>query len=169
MPLWRSPSRPGWASGSQKDFYRGAARWEWFELALGASKNPLCYNGDLLTAADCRALESRAPGLEAVMLGRGLVASPDLIARQKGGPALDKESLRTFHDQLYHGYCAAFGSERNAMLRMKEVWFYLIHRFRGGERHARQLRKAADPRVYEAQVASIFRDLELREEAEQGW
>ena len=41
--------------------------------------------------------------------------------------------------------------------------------FRGGERHARQLRKAADPRVYEAQVASIFRDLELREEAEQGW
>ena len=64
------------------------------------------------------------------MLGRGLVASPDLIARQKGGPALDKESLRTFHDQLYHGYCAAFGSERNAMLRMKEVWFYLIHRFR---------------------------------------
>ena len=153
----------------QKDFYRGAARWEWFELALGASKNPLCYNGDLLTAADCRALESRAPGLEAAMLGRGLVASPDLIARQKGGPALDKESLRTFHDQLYHGYCAAFGSERNAMLRMKEVWFYLIHRFRGGERHARQLRKAADPRVYEAQVASIFRDLELREEAEQGW
>ena len=153
----------------QKDFYRGAARWEWFELALGASKNPLCYNGDLLTAADCRALESRAPGPEAAMLGRGLVASPDLLARQKGGPALDKESLRTFHDQLYHGYCAAFGSERNAMLRMKEVWFYLIHRFRGGERHARQLRKAADPRVYEAQVASIFRDLELREEAEQGW
>ncbi len=153
----------------QKDFYRNHARRAWFGRALQAGGGPLCYNGDLVTAQDCRGLQAQFPALEAVMLGRGLVASPDLVTRLKGGPAAGKADLRSFHDQLYHSHCVGFGSDRSAMLRMKEIWFYLIHRFRDGERYAKQLRKATDTRVFESVVAAIFRDLELLEEANGGY
>ena len=55
------------------------------------------------------------------------------------------------------------------MLRMKELWFYLIHRFEGAERYGKQLRKASDPRDFEAAVERIFTELPLRPETVPGW
>ena len=143
------------------DFYKGHARVEDFALALAGSKNPVSYNGDVRTAADARALAGRFPGVERLMIGRGLVGDPALARRIAGGPAADREELRAFHDDLYEAYAAAFGSRRNASLRMKEIWCYLIDLFAGGERHLKRLRKAADPLEFEAAAAAIFRELEL--------
>ena len=148
----------------QKDFYKNHARPEWFARAWEVSPAPLCYNGDLVSLADCRAAAARFPGIEALMLGRRLIANPGLISRLRGGPGTDRDALRAFHDELYQGYCETFHSRRNAVMRMKEVWFYLIHLFRDSERHAKKLRKAADPSEYEARAAAVFRDLELLED-----
>ena len=79
------------------------------------------------------------------------------------------DTLRAFHDALYEAYAQAFDSRRNAMLRMKELWFYLIHRFEGAERYGKQLRKASDPRDFEAAVERIFTELPLRPETVPGW
>ena len=49
---------------------------------------------------------------------------------------------------------------------MKEVWFYLIHLFEGGEKHAKQMRRLHTPRDYEALAAAIFQELPLRDHAE---
>ena len=103
------------------------------------------------------------------MLGRGLIADPALIDKAGGGPGADKDRLRAFHDELYQGYCAAFGSSRNAMLRMKEIWFYLMGLFDDDGRYAKRLRKAGDVREYECQVAAVFRDLALRADAAAVW
>lgn len=43
------------------------------------SRNPVCYNGDLVTAAECRAAEARFQTAAGLMLGRGLIADPALI------------------------------------------------------------------------------------------
>ena len=67
-----------------------------------------------------------------------------------------REELRAFHDQVYEGYAEAFGSRRNAMLRMKELWSYLIHLFRDPESYAKKLRKAADPAEFEALTAGSW-------------
>ena len=85
-----------------------------------------------MTAADCRAFSVRFPGA-GLMMGRGLVADPALASKAKGGPGADRDTLRAFHDALYEGYARDFGSRRNAMLRMKELWSYLIHLFRDPE------------------------------------
>lgn len=153
----------------QKDFYKNHVRLEHFAAALATCRAPVCYNGDLVTVSDCAACSARFPQVEAAMVGRGLVADPALARKLRGGPGAGREELRAFHDGLYHSYAEAFGSARNAMLRMKEVWFYLIHLFRDGEAYAKRIKKASDPRDFEGAAAGIFRDLPLREDAAAGW
>lgn len=153
----------------QRDFYKNSVRLDAFAQALRESRNPVCYNGDLVTAADCAALREKFPGVQALMLGRGLAANPALVRQAKGGPGASREELIAFHEALFEGFSAAFGSRRNAMPRMKEIWFYHICLFDGGERYARQLRKAADPRTYALCVSALFRDLPLRTDAFPGW
>ena len=92
-----------------------------------------------------------------------------LASKAKGGPGADRDTLRAFHDALYEGYARDFGSRRNAMLRMKELWSYLIHLFRDPESYAKKLRKAADPAEFEALTAGMFRELELLPGLEPGF
>ncbi|NCB63933.1 MAG: tRNA-dihydrouridine synthase family protein [Clostridia bacterium] len=153
----------------QKDFYKHPVRMEGFEKALPNCRNPVCYNGDLATRADCARFASRFPSVGAVMIGRGLIANPGLLSQARGGPGADRETLRAFADALYGAYRQAFGSDRNAMIRMKEVWFYLIHLFADGGDHAKRLRKTAEPSEYELLVTQIFRELPLLEDAVPAW
>lgn len=153
----------------RQDFYKGTVREADFAAALPRCRMPVCYNGDVVTEADARAIAARYPGLPALMLGRGLIGDPSLVARLRGGPRADSDTLRTFHDTLYARYCDAFGDARIAMLRMKEIWFYHLNLFENSEKHGKRLKKATDPRVYADAAASIFRDLTVREDIVPGW
>lgn len=151
------------------DFYKVPARMDSFAAWWSQSRAPVCYNGDLVTAGDCTNLKARFPEVAAVMVGQGMIADPALARKVKGGPGADKEALQAFHDALYEGYAAAFGSRHNAMQRMKELWRYHIHLFEQSEKYGKKLRKAADAPQYESVVRSLFRDLDLRSDAEHTW
>lgn len=153
----------------QRDFYKNQPRRDVFQAALATSQNPICYNGDLVTAAQCRDFAAQYPQVQALMMGRGLVSDPALASKARGGDGADSQTLQAFHDGLYQGYARAFDSRRNAMLRMKEVWFYLIHLFADHQRYAKQLRKVSDPQGYEALTGSLFRDLALRPDSAAGF
>lgn len=153
----------------RKDLYRGRPRIDYFAAALENSPFPVCCNGDLFTPAATAALSSRFPAASAFMMGRGAVADPALFRKLKGGPPAAREELRAFHNTLYERYCTAFGSRRNAMLRMKEVWYYHIGLFAGGERLHKALRKEQDPRAYKRLTEELFASLPLRTEAEPVW
>ena len=136
--------------------YRGIADREAFAKALPECKMPVCYNGDLTTVEQLRALEADFPAVQSLMVGRGIIADPALFRQALGGPAATKEELRGYLDDLYHGYTALFGSAGCAISRMKGHWFYLIHRFEGSERLEKQLRKLREPWEYETVVNQIF-------------
>ena len=153
----------------RRDFYRNSVRLEYFTDAVAKSKNPVCYNGDLISAEGCAELVRRCPRVERVMLGRGLVADPALVSKAKGGPGADKQTLRSYLEDLYEAYGQAFESRRIAMLRMKEIWSYTAHMFRDSDRHLKKLKKATDPLEYEAQVRAIFRDLEYLDAPAGAW
>lgn len=147
--------------------YRGAVHMDAFALAVEKSKNPVCYNGDLTSVEGVRVLEAQFPGLEAAMIGRGAIADPALFRRLRGGPAATKEELQAFTAGLYRAYRDFYGQaapDRQsgpASQRMKEVWFYLIHLFDGGERLGGQMRRSRGPRAYEELEARIFQELDL--------
>jgi tRNA-dihydrouridine synthase len=116
-------------------FYNGAADMEAFQYAFRNSKNPLCYNGDIKSLSQVSSL----PQVEAVMIGRGLVANPGMLNGDES-----TETLRSYLNGLLEGYMKAFGSGRNAMFRLKEHWHYLQESFSGCEKLVKQLQKATD-------------------------
>lgn len=141
--------------------YRGTVHMDMFALAAAESGNPVCYNGDLVSVAGVRALEARFPALDAAMIGRGAVADPALFRRLRGGPAATREELRAFTGELYRAYRDFYGQSAPASQRMKEVWFYLIHLFEGGERLGGRMRRSRGPAAYEELEARIFQELAL--------
>lgn len=153
----------------QRDFYREPVRPRWFVHAMERSKLPLCYNGDLKTVADCAALTAAWPGVDRLMIGRGLVGDPALARKLHGGSPASLVELKAFHDELYETYAAAFGDRRNASLRMKEVWTYLIRIFDGGERYGLNIKKAKSAQDFEFWSAAVFRDLPLRADNAGNW
>ena len=147
----------------QREKYRGPIHRDVFAMALTESRNPVCGNGDLRTVAECREFETAFPQAEHVMIGRGAVADPALLRKLRGGAAAAREELQDFTAALYREYQAFYGQAGPASQRMKEVWFYLIHLFQGGERYGGRMRRSRGAAEYERIEAEIFRDLPLRE------
>ena len=127
-----------------------------FAAALPGCRMPVCYNGDVTTAADLHTLEAQYPQLSGIMVGRGIIADPALFREARGGAPAAREELRGYLDDLYHGYSELFGSAGCAVSRMKGHWFYLIHKFEGAEKLEKQLRKVREPWEYEVVVNQIF-------------
>ncbi len=116
---------------------------------------PVCYNGDVTTAADLHALEAAFPPVRHHGRAR-LIADPALFRKARGGAPATKEELRGYLTDLYHGYTELFGSAGCAISRMKGHWFYLIHCFAGAEKLEKQLKKLREPWEYEVVVNQIF-------------
>ena len=136
--------------------YRGQAARAAFAAALPRCTMPVCYNGDVTTAAQLHALEKEFPALSGIMVGRGLIADPALFRKARGGAPATKEELRGYLTDLYHGYTELFGSAGCAISRMKGHWFYLIHCFAGAEKLEKQLKKLREPWEYEVVVNQLF-------------
>lgn len=139
----------------QTDLYRGSVRLDAFSPAIQYPDVPLCYNGDLRTADNCHALLTRFPQVDALMLGRGLIANPALALQTRGDATITPDVIYSFLDEIYEGYCDIFGSRRNAMLRMKEMFTHMGVLFQGSEKLVKQLRKTDDWVVYSQIVKEI--------------
>ena len=126
------------------------------------SPKALCYNGDIWDMDCYNNVISRFPETPAVMIGRGLLAMPDLACLIKGSPPDDtKKCLHDFCDEIYEGYLMTFSSRRDAVGHMKEIWSHLGRSFEGSEKLMKKLLKNQDPAVYTALVDQIFETLEL--------
>lgn len=141
----------------RKQFYSGDVSLDWFAYAVTHSKNPLCYNGDILSLSQAEELSRKFPQVEAMMIGRGLVADPGMLS---GGT--EKDMLEAFMNELLEVYTAEFGGSRNAMFRLKENWGFLHSRFEGSEKLWKRLRKTTDPLEFKAITAEMFRTLPLK-------
>ena len=139
-------------------FYKGPVYGHMFDHAAAASAAPLCYNGDLVSVEDIAALQQAYPQVEAVMLGRGLIADPGMLL--PGGT--DRAALEGFLGELLEEYTATFGGPRNAMFRMKEHWGMLIRKFENSEKLGKRLRKTTDLAEFKAVTAEILGTLPMK-------
>ena len=135
----------------RKQFYDGSVHMEMFDYAVEHSANPLCYNGDILSLAQAGAIAEKYPNVEAVMIGRGLVADPGMLSGGTDAPALEG-----FLNELLSVYEVEFGGSRNAMFRMKENWGFLHSRFEGSHKLWKQLRKTTDVSEFKSLSTQIL-------------
>ena len=149
----------------REDYYRHPLRRAEFLALLPRLGLPWCWNGGV-TDRESYDQAAALPGVHGVMMGQGLLADPALARKLRGGPPADRAELRRFHDLLYRGYLADFGSQRNTVFHMKEVWRYLSRLFDGGGKLFKQIKKAQDAPAYEGAVDRIFGELPLLEWAD---
>ena len=140
----------------QKDYYNNHPNWEIFAESLEQSVHPVCYNGDIFTKEDYERFHERFPMVERIMLGRGVVTNPGLLREIQTGQTIAAEELQAYHDALYTGYREALNSEKDALFKMKEVWFYLGQMFPNSDKELKKIRKANRPEEYQAAVRSLF-------------
>lgn len=150
----------------QKDFYKNTPDLEVFAEALGKSRNPVCYNGDIFFAEDYRRFHERFPDVECIMTGRGVLADPALAREIRGGKSAEKEELRKFHDIVYAGYCREMSGDRTVLYKMKEMWSYMAPLFEDYKKYAKKIRKCEKCVVYEQVIDEFFDSRELLRDRE---
>lgn len=145
----------------QKDYYQNSPNLEVFQEAEKASRNTVCYNGDVVTAAGFYDWKNRFPNTECVMIGRGLVANPGLTVEIGKGATLERKKLKDFHDLVCEGYRETISGDRNVLFRMKELWFYMIALFPDGKQYYKKIKKAERLKDYEAAVNQMFQEVKM--------
>lgn len=172
---------------TREEMYRGAPHLETFALAAGLSdKFPVCYNGNINTAADFEKITERFEWIRSVMIGRGLITDPALAARIKGEELPEGGRIREFHNALYREYKQIYLSdgfeksrgseprktqtsgERVLVNRMKEIWAYMGRMYGGSERYLKEIRKARGCVEYEAAVRMLMNNCRVSESAPDG-
>ena len=147
----------------RKDFYKGKPDWDAFSYALKNSKNPVCYNGDLFSVADYEKLIQTFPKTQSVMLGRGMLANPALLEEIKGHGKLDKQRMRTFHDEMLAMYREHLYGEITVLHKMKEIWRYWALVFDKGDAYFKKIGKSNSLMEYRAVVNALFAECKIRE------
>ena len=140
----------------QKDFYKNTPNMEVFEAAVQASKNPICYNGDLVTNEDIGLFQEDFSQIKMVMIGRGLIRNPGMVNDYLNQQKTDFVKLKLFHDTVYEEYKEILSGDRNLLFRMKEIWIYLIDLFEENEKIMKKIRKTNTCDEYERVIEKIF-------------
>lgn len=150
----------------QKDFYKLPARPHTFAAArrLGI---PLCYNGDITSIEAQQAALAADPSIDRMMLGRGIIADPELAKTLSGhAPVRDKDRLLNFLTDICDRYLTEMsGGERNTLYKLKEIWVYLGSLFEYGEKYVKKIKKANRLAEYEAAMHALFENSGLKSNA----
>ena len=140
------------------EMYKGSPHMDIFETMLRESTHPVCYNGDLRTPGDVSALLERFPETKSIMIGRGLVADPALVAKIKG-ISLSPEAFVRAHDRLFEDYLALYPDSRQAVSKMKDIWSFRAICHPGHEKLFKKMRKAVTPEQYLSYAHELLSEL----------
>lgn len=145
--------------------YKGTPHYEVFENYLERTKHSLCYNGDINCLEDLQKLDAKWQNCDKFMLGRGLIARPNLLtslvdlenSNKKQTTLSQKEwfTFKRFHDELVEGYYAYMCEDRNTLFKMKELWTWWAVLFPGQEKTLKKIKKVSSLQEYRLLVNSL--------------
>lgn len=110
--------------------YKGDVNLTAFERFYHACEKPLFYNGDLNSKEDIESICERFPKISGVMLGRGLLANPEIATEFVTGKKIDlakkRQLLQQFHNELFENYSALLQGNSQLLTKLKTIWEYLL-------------------------------------------
>lgn len=158
----------------QKELYKFTPHKDAYAAAVVALPDiPLCYNGDITSQQSFEALLDAVPQTDRIMIGRGILQNPALIAQlnkhinndlcsdNMQSAHFTKENLKAFHDEIFEGYAAQMSGETPTLFKMKDLWTYLIESFEASGKYLKKIRKASTYSEYKIAVNNLFRECEI--------
>jgi tRNA-dihydrouridine synthase B len=121
-----------------KQMYNGEADISLFEEILALSRHTIVYNGDIDSVEKYEMLAKRFPTINRWMIGRGGIINPFLPEqiknREDKEPKEKTDRFLAFHQALLEGYKNELSGQAHIIGKMKEVWWYWVKAFEGGNR-----------------------------------
>ncbi|MBO6005759.1 MAG: tRNA-dihydrouridine synthase family protein [Paludibacteraceae bacterium] len=110
-----------------KDQYKGALRMDDFANFISECQKPVVFNGEIRTKQDYDKTVSDFPDLHGIMIGRGLLANPDLANEIKGeSDGISKEKFLGFHNELQESLSSRLEGEQQTLSHLLPYWEYLL-------------------------------------------
>ena len=138
------------------EYYDGVPHKDVFLRGFETSANPVCYNGNIYSLGDFEEIKSLTDNrLEAVMVGRGMLADPSLLRQLAGGPSFEMEELKDFLKRIRDDYSRVFSGETPVLQKMKELWNHMQLTFPDKSKECKQILKCkslVEYRMLEAQI-----------------
>ncbi len=110
--------------------YKKEVDIEEFANFYNECKHPIIYNGDINTLSDIKRIEEQFSNVEAVMLGRGLLANPALAQEYKENREFTHKEKRilvkTMHNAMYGELSPRLLGNTQFLSKMKPYWEYLL-------------------------------------------
>ncbi|MBR7090315.1 MAG: tRNA-dihydrouridine synthase family protein [Lachnospiraceae bacterium] len=130
---------------TRKQMYGGEVNLDAFAHMYDELKSAgagIVYNGDIKRPEDCERIKERFPDLDAVMIGRGLLADPSLARRIKGGEKASAQEYCGYMEQILDGYILKIGVEKFILAKMKDLCNFMKPFFSGNDKGFREMCKA---------------------------
>lgn len=147
---------------TRKDFYTGPIHENCVELAFQKLQVPIVYNGDVFAYTDCEKRIQQFPGLDGIMLGRGIAKNPFLLEECKKqkttADAEYRKRLLEFMEALLDGYASILQDDATILFRLKEFWSYLGNSFEDIDKQLKKLRKTTKVSEYKVLVSDVIRN-----------
>jgi len=145
-----------------KQMYKGEVNMEAFGRYAPMLKHPICYNGDIVTIADLENVQAILPGIDRVMIGRGILQNPFLLAEIKNlqVSTVEKVSmLKAFHLSLIERCKEKYSGDLNILRRLEEMWAYHADGFENGRKVFKQVKKCNTLAKYEVVLFKAIKEL----------
>ncbi len=145
-----------------KQLYKGEVEVESFARYAPLLNHPVCYNGDIETVADIERIQALAPQVSGIMIGRGILKHPFLLAEIKGQELSHPEKVRllkSFHLSLIERCKEKYAGDLNLLRRLEELWEYHSEGFEDGRKILKQVKKCNTLAKYEAVLFKVLDDL----------
>ena len=107
------------------DYYSGKPDMEAFEKASARMPFPVCYNGDIFTAAAYGRVSEKYSDIRHWMIGRGLLSNPALCREIRGGDCASREELADYYHTMREESEVRLQGNKKVVFLMKEFWHYI--------------------------------------------
>ncbi len=141
-----------------KEMYRGVPHLDAYEYVTQNTEIPLCYNGNVCTRADAAYIAERFPQTRAIMLGRGLLAYPALLSKNK----ITRGGMMEFHRELADRYLVVLGGEHATAGRLKEIWLLMSGVFETDKKYIKRLQQSKNLAELEGAVTAMICELPIK-------
>lgn len=132
-------------------------RMEAFEKIYEISRNPIVYNGDILTPQDAKEIIERFPNLHGIMIGRGALGRPSIfreIAMGEWTPEKRLAEMKAFHRELIAYFNEnLIGGDHQVLSKIQPFWEYAEAEI--GRKAWKSIKKASTISKYQTALALI--------------